>query len=108
MHIEVEAGPVIRPRVAVADESVCVGEHGEEVVDLAGEAVLGSAAGAVEPPHLPARSFLGQGVQHREHRRGADACTHQDHGPIARLEHEGSPRAPRPRGCHRPASRLCR
>ena len=89
-HVEVDAGPVTRSRVAVADEPVRVGEQGEKVVDLGGEAVLGAAAGAVEPPDLSWRSFLGQGVQHGEHRRGAHAGTDQDHGPIAWPEHEGA------------------
>ena len=81
-----------------------VGEQGEQVVDLAGEAVLGSAAGAVEPPDLPSRSFLGQGVQHGEHRRRADPRADQDHGPIARLEHEGASRRRDLERCHPPGA----
>ncbi len=52
-HVEVLSDPVVRARFAVADEPMGVGEHAEEVVDLAGEAVLGPAAGAVDPPDLP-------------------------------------------------------
>ena len=90
--VVVGAAAVAGGRPAVGDHAVGVGERGEQRVDLGAEGVVGAVAGAVEPPDRPRRGVAGERVEHREHRRRADAGAEQDDRPVARPQDEGAAR----------------
>ena len=71
--VEVPAFAVVGAGAAVADVGVHVRERCEERSDLGREGLLAAAARAVQPPDLPLGVLLGERVEHREHRSGADA-----------------------------------
>ncbi len=77
---------------AVADMAVMVGQPSQQPAHLGGERMFATVAGAVQPPDLSRRCFRGERVQHRKHRRYADAGTQQDDGPRILPQRETSAR----------------
>ena len=66
---------------AVGDVGAGVRQPREQGADLGGERVLAAVARAVDPPHLALGALRGERVEHRQHRRRADARAEQHDGP---------------------------
>ena len=82
------AQQVVGAGIGVPDMDVGVRQPRDEGPRLPGEYVLGSVAGAVQPPDVARRALLVQRVQHGEHRCDADAGAQQHDRPCAVVEGE--------------------
>jgi hypothetical protein len=91
-RVIVGALEVIRARAAVADVPVRAGQRGQQGAGFGGERLIGAAAGAVQPPDVPAGPGRGQRVQHGQHRCRADTRADQQDRRLARAQGEGAAR----------------
>src|SRR5262249_6589093 len=88
--VEVAAFSIIRVRTAVVDVAADVRERRKERARFAGERMLATATGAVQPPDLSLRVPLCERMKHREHRRYPDAGTDKQHRCVGPVEGEGA------------------
>ena len=72
---------------------MCLGKPAQQGAHLCGERVFGGVPRAVQPPDRTGGVRVGQGVQHRQHRCGADARRDQQHGIVARPQNETAARS---------------
>src|SRR6516165_4297306 len=90
--VEIDTPLVGWPRPAVLDVAVAVLQLLEQSTRLLAERVLRTIARSVEPPNRVARLLGRQGVQHRQHRRHANARAQQHDRLAARTEGEAAAR----------------
>ena len=70
---------VVGPGSAVVDAGTGVGQPREQCPGLRGESVVGSRAGAVDPPHGALTALGGELGEHRLHRGHPDTGAEQHH-----------------------------
>ena len=90
--VEVPPGNVSGFGPAVGDVTPAARQRSDETARVGREGMALAAAGAVQPPDLPLRARRGKRVQHRQHRRRADARADEGYRPFALRQDETAPR----------------